>query len=605
MARTVEEIVELLRIRQLAQGPMLAKMREIKSAYEGDVIIPLPELDQANKPAVANLLNQGLDQMSMRVASVMPDVYYPPVRPGIEKSEKAARIRRLANIAWWNQNHMRVKMRRRSRWLVGYGAAPVVIRPDYKNEMPMWHLRDPLSTFPAPSIDLDDMTPPDCIFSFSRSYAWLKQNYPDEVNRLYRGPKPKGDDVYELVEYIDDEEIVLLCRGKQPAAEQLRQGESYETAVELERVPNRIGMCPVVIPGRIGLDRRMSQFEGMLGMYMLQARLAALEVIAVEKGVFPDTYLISRPNEIASFISGPYDGRTGLVNIIKGGDIREVQTNPGFQTNPTIDRLERGQRLTAGIPAEFGGESTTNVRTGRRGDSILSAVVNFPLQEAHELFSEALQQENKIAIAIVREYFDTPKSFYLAVKGHKGRVDYNPSQHFDSDVNFVTYSQAGVDLNNLIIGMGQRIGVGTMSKRSAQELDPLIEDAESEHDRVISEALEQAMLGAIQTQASDGTIAPIDVATIMRLVVSDRMELAEAVEEAQRLAQERQAASGPPGAPDGPAAMPGAPEAQVGLQAGPEGAAVPMDQVGPPPQSLQNLGQMLNSLRNTSSMPTV
>jgi hypothetical protein len=335
-------------------------------------------------------------------------------------------------------------------------------------------------------------------------------------------------------------------------------------------------------------------------MYMLQARLAALEVIAVEKGVFPDTYLVSRAGEIASFISGPYDGRTGLVNVIKGGDIKEVQTNPGFQTNPTIDRLERGQRLTAGIPAEFGGESTTNVRTGRRGDSILSAVIDFPIQEAHELFSEALQVENKIAIAIDKEYFDRPKSFYISIKGAKGRVDYTPSTHFDSDVNFVTYSQAGVDLNNLIIGTGQRIGVGTMSKRTAQELDPLIDDPESEHDRVVSEALEAAMLQSIQMQASQGGIQPVDLATIMSLVASDRMELADAIQEAQRRAQERQAASGPVGAPEGPVA-PESPEAQVGLGAGPEGAAQPS--VGPPPQSLQNLGQMLNSLRNTATMP--
>jgi hypothetical protein len=601
VSRSVEEIVELLRIRKLAQGEILNKMREIKSAYEGDVVIPLPELDEANKPAVANLLNQGLDQMSMRVASVMPDVFYPPTRPGIEKSEKAARIRRLANIGWWTTNHMRLKMRRRARWLVGYGAAPVSIRPDMKNEIPMWHLRDPLTTFPAPSVDLDDMSPPDCIFSFQRSLAWLRVNYPEECSRLYKGPEPRGDDNFELVEYVDREEMVLVVVGRRYPQFPTDADTIHEPYVQLERIPNRIDMCPVVIPGRIGLERRMSQFEGMLGMYMLQARLQALEVIAVEKGIFPDTYLVSRPGEIAAFISGPYDGRTGLVNVIKGGDIKDVAQAPGFQTNPTIDRLERGQRLSAGIPAEFGGESTTNVRTGRRGDSILSAVIDFPIQEAHELFSEALQQENKIAIAIDKEYFDKPKSFYLSIKGSKGRVDYTPSTHFDSDVNFVTYSQAGVDLNNLIIGTGQRIGVGTMSKRTAQELDPLIDDPESEHDRVVTEALEQAMLQSVQMQASQGAIAPVDLAIIMSLVQSDKMELADAIQEAQRRAQERQAASGPVGAPEGPV-PPDSPEAQVGLGAGPEGAAQPS--VGAPPQSLQNLGQMLNSLRNTASMPT-
>jgi hypothetical protein len=602
--RSVEDIVSLLRQRQLAQGVMLGKMREIKEAYEGDVVIPLPELDQANRPAVANLLNQGLDQMSMRVASVMPDVWYPPLKPGIDKSERTARTRRLANLAWWTQGHMRIKMRRRARWLVGYGAAPVVIRPDPDKEIPMWHLRDPLTTYPGPCLDPDDMSPPDCIFSFTRSLAWCQRMYPELIQRIHLGDKPRGDSNVALVEYIDGEEIVLLAIGKQKPEYSSDDIVARDPAVELEREPHDLGICPVVIPGRIGLDRRMSQFEGMLGMYMLQARLAALEVIAVEKGVFPDTYLISRPNEIASFISGPYDGRSGMVNIIKGGDIREVNTNPGFQTNPTIDRLERGQRLTAGIPAEFGGESTTNVRTGRRGDSILSAVIDFPIQEAHELFSEALQAENRIAIKVDKLYFDRQKSFYLSTSGAKGRVDYSPSTDFESDVNFVTYAQAGVDLNNLIIGTGQRIGVGTMSKRTAQELDPLIDDPEQEHDRVIAEALEAAMLQSIQMQASQGAIAPSDLAVIMDLVKSDKMELAKAVEEAQRRAQERQANAGPPGAPEGPVPA-GSPEAQVGLQAGPEGAAAPTEAVGPPPQSLQNLGQMLNSLRNSGTTPSI
>jgi hypothetical protein len=591
-------------MRQNAQGHILAKMREIKAAYEGDIVIPLPELDQANKPAVANLLNQGLDQMSMRVASVSPDVYYPPLKPGIDKSEKNARQRRLANLAWWSQNHMRIKMRRRARWLVGYGATPVVIRPDFKREIPMWHIRDPLTTFPASSLDPDDMCPPDCVFSFTRSLSWLKANYPEEMGRLNLGNTRKNDDAYELVEYIDEDDHVLIVRGRRDEHDSpYGSGPSGAPFVELERIPNRIGMCTVVVPGRIGLDRRMSQFEGMLGMYMLQARLTALEVIAVEKGIFPDTYLVSRPNEIASFISGPYDGRTGLVNVIKGGDIKDVTQNPGFQTNPTIDRLERSQRLTAGIPAEFGGESTTNVRTGRRGDAILSAVIDFPIQEAHDLLSEALQYENRLAIAVDKEYFDAPKSFYISIKGEKSnRVDYTPSQVFDSDVNFVTYAQAGVDLNNLIIGTGQRIGVGTMSKRTAQELDPLIDDPEAEHDRVVSEALEAAMLQGIQTQAAQGAIAPADLARIMQLVITDKEDLAGAIQIAQAEAQERQAASGPPGAPDGPV-EPGAPEAQVGLQGGPEGAGAPTEAVGAPPQSLQNLGQMLNSLRNSGRMP--
>ena len=75
------------------------------------------------------------------------------------------------------------------------------------------------------------------------------------------------------------------------------------------------------------------------------------------------------------------NGLTGEVGGLKGGTLRDSVVNPGFMTNPTIDRLERAQRLTAGIPAEFGGESGSNIRTGRRGEAVLSAVVDFPVQE--------------------------------------------------------------------------------------------------------------------------------------------------------------------------------------------------------------------------------
>jgi len=122
----------------------------------------------------------------------------------------------------------------------------------------------------------------------------------------------------------------------------------------------------------------------------------------LKKGIFPDTYLVSRPGETGRFLDGPHDGRTGMVNVIAGGDIKEVVSSPGYLTNPTIDRLERNQRVTAGIPAEFGGEAGSNIRTGRRGDAVLSAVIDYPVAEAQETFGFALQEENEVAIELCK-----------------------------------------------------------------------------------------------------------------------------------------------------------------------------------------------------------
>lgn len=522
-------------------------MRELKSVYQGDVTIPLPELDKSERSGVANLIQTGLDQLSMRVASTPPDVWYPPDQPGQKRSETNSRLKRKATVGWWGTNKMRLLMRKRARWLIGYGCSPVMLRPDPEIDMPHWHPRDPLSTFPP--VGADNLHPTDCIFAQKRSLSWLQTTYPEATSRLYKGMKPKPDDMYDVLEYVDDNVWVLGIAGpNRQAWDKGRDG--LVPSVEIWRMPNRVGTCPVVIPERISLDYPQGQFQNAIGMYKWQARLMALEVISVERNVFPDTYLISRPNEVAAFVDGPFDGRTGKINIVKGGDVRDLVQQTPQATNVAIDRLERAQRLTGGMPAELGGESTSNIRTGRRGDSVLSAVIDFPVQEAQEIFQESLAEENKIAIAIDREYFDHPKAFYVNTKGAKGLVQYTPSETFTSDVNFVTFAHAGADSNQLTVALGQKLGTGQISRFTAMQLDPMIDDPEFEHDQIIKEAMEQAILAGIQQHVTDGTMPLIDAANIMKMVASNQKDLVDALIKAQADAQARQAAEAPPGAPE-------------------------------------------------------
>lgn len=570
--KTVEEIVSLYRERLTASGPVLQQMREVRRLANGEIVVPLSELDRTARSSVANLFVTGLDQMAMRVTSTQPAPYFPALREGQERSMQLARDRKRAMLSIWDQNRMAQKDRRRARNFFAYASAPVFLKPNFDKRLVEWHLRNPLDTFASPVVDESNPVPDNVIFTYSRSYEWIMRNY-GFLNGLLRVGNPASDDLFTVLEYVDDVEVVMVVLGyekdRDPLSGSLFMGRP---AVELSRVPNRCGMPLVVIPSRITLDKPKGQFDGLLGMYYTRARLQALTEIAIERGIFPDEYLVARPGENPEVIQIA-DGKTGQLGVVKGGDIQQLQSQPGYKTDVALDRLERQERLEGAIPAEFGGESGTNIRTGRRGESILSATVDFRVQEAQDTLAAARVEEDKIAIHMERTYWgDSPKSFFIP--GMKGGIkDYTPNKLWETDFHYVAYSASGSDVNSLIVGLGQRLGTGLMSKESAREADPLIADPELEKDRIVAEGIESALLSSIQAQAADpnGPYQPDDLAFIAEQVQTNKMSLYEAIMAAQKRAQERQAT---------PAEM-GAPETMPGLATPGMGAEQPV--AGPPP----------------------
>ena len=588
--RTTEQILATYAERKKTWAPVMARRTELRDAYNGDLSVPLPELDRNERVAVANLISQGLDQIAMRVASVPPNVFSPALRDGVKVSEEKARKRRQAAMAWMEFNELDIKNYRRARRLLGYAAAPTLILPNPEKQIPMWLPSDPLGTYPAAMSDPDDMNPTDCISVFTRSLGYLRERYPEQARRIRTGPNPSPDAEYEILRYVDYEQVCMVLVGKKQNPYSTDAGEE---AVLLETIPNRAGCCLAVVPQRITLDRPQSQFDQMIGLYMQQAMLMALEVIAVKKGVLPTTVIESFPNAPGTpeLLTGDeiHPGWSGMVNIIKNGTVRELVSNPGYQTFPTIDRLERAQRLTGGVPSEFGGESGTNIRTGRRGDAVISATVDFTVQENQRLLARAQQHELAKAAKVDKAWFDTPKSFYVSWRGAKGQIDYTPSDIFeDGSQLLVSYSHAGSDSQGLTIGIGQLVGTGLMSTRSGQEMHPWIEDAEKEHDRGVAESIERAVLASFEARCQlppdQGGIHPKDAARVMQLVREDKLDIADAIIKVDEEASERESSTVAPAEPGSPEAMPGiASGGEAGIQA--------------PMPDLQGLNGLLMSLR--------
>ena len=604
--KAAAQIVTMYQERRRERGGLFGRMEEIRRHYNGDIIVPLPELDEMEKPAIPNLIAQGIDQFAMRVASVMPDVSYMPVRPGIQVSENKARDRRLANLGWWDMNKMSTKLRRRARHLTAYGMSAVTISPvslyhDDKRNMPHWRVRNPLSTFPATMLDPDSMEPADCIFTDRRPLGWLKQNYPQQMSILYRGTK--GDsDMFEVLEYMDGNETVLIAVGaERPKADaySVESGKGTASHIILERIPNRAEISPIVIAGRITLDRLQGQFDQMLGTYQRMAKLDALDMIARFRNVFPDEWVVSTSNSPSSpRIIQEANGKEGIRGVIDKGQMQVTHLQPGSTTGEALDRMERSQRLTGGIPAEFGGESPTNVRTARRGEMVMSNTVDMPIQEYQEIFANSLEAENRRAIKIMKAYYgNKPSMFFMGTDGKVAHPDYTPNDAFETDMNYVKYSMPGSDVNGMVIAIGQRVGTGIMSTQTAREMDPAIEDPIRERDQVEVESLRRAMLAGLEQQATQGTLDPSVIAEIALAKAERHVTLESAVKKIHEEMQKKQAdqANQQAQMQQQGGQQQATPEMQPGLAgAAAQQAAAP---VPPPMAGVQDLSSMLGALR--------
>ena len=123
----------------------------------------------------------------------------------------------------------------------------------------------------------------------------------------------------------------------------------------------------------------------------------------------------------------------------------------------------------------------------------------------------------------------------------------------------------------------------------------MIEDPETEEDRIVGEKLMDAWLSSVQTAAAapDGPYTPTQIARLMEFIISNKMSPPEAVAKLQEEVQAQQAEQAQMAPAD---AM--APEAMPGI----DGAGPPRIQEGGPSQG--NLRSLLSSLHTTEmAMP--
>ena len=590
--RSWEEIRELSIELQKRRTYVIQYMQDIKRHYEADWVVPLPDVE--NEPDLAqftpSLITDTIDSLGMRAASINPVTFCPPTGMSKTANARALKRRKIINATYHDQ-HWKVKRRRYYRHLCAYDTAALFVEPDFQTGRVRLNVRDPLYTYPEPT-SADLVQPPNYVAFITRHPGGtLRARYP-AVREENGGPIAAMEETeeWDLLEWVDHDQIAfgLLgpreMEGKHIAFGYRSDGDlGTGPWMMLGRSINKAGVCLAVTPQEVSLHTVGTRLNALLGNVEMQGRLMAMEVMAQQKAIFPDMFVISNPAETPRILNGQWeDGRTGKMNMLQGvGQVGQISQTPDMRNQAMIDRLERNTRVSSGLNPQMGGESFGSLRTGRALDAMMASSVDPRIQELHEVTEAWMPAVNSAILATYKGYFERQKyEVFSGWPGDKGMVSFTPGEDIENYENTVEYSVPGADTIQQTQVLGSLLGAKVISTETFQHEHPWIDDAEQERDRILQEDLFKAMVAGVQEQIASGQM-PISIVAKLYEKVRNGMDLAEAMTEIDEEIRQQQAE-----AQAAQAEAPPDPMAQLGLAAGPAAAApgaVPPGAGGAPP----------------------
>jgi hypothetical protein len=614
MSKSFDEIISLMRQRRTADAFLIQAMVENRDRYNGGVVVPMPDVSSipvANRPG-PNFFQEAVDGHARLANSVQAKIECPVKNPGSNRSEELASLRQGFLYGNWYESQLELKLGRAYRHLAAYGTQAMIVLPDEVLGRPDIQIRDPLTAYPelrAP----DDIRPPlDCGFLFARSAQWLTEHYPDKVPHFLSGIVDKGwDTLWDVVEWIDEDDIVIGVMGPRFPAYSYADARPYGyNALELGRWPNKAGMVPVVAPRRATLDMIMGQLTAMINYSDLYGRMLSLELVATEKAIFPDLAILSRTGDVPILVGGTWkDGRTGDVNLITNAAVEVIGKEPGPGTIPVLQMIDNHIRGGTGANAMMSG-GNSGMRTGAGVDALGDFAINPMVAESQAIMARTLVEVNKAVIAVAKGYFGS-KTFTmpLGMSGSSKTVSVKPDRDLDSDVNVVYYEAPGADVNRFAVALTQLNATGIISRHTARQKHPMVDDADEEEQFVALEKLSDATMAAAANEIAQGspTMSTAVVARTAELVASG-LPMYKAFLQSQAEAASQAPAPGTPGGPtpsgpDGQPLSPSMAQMLAAQGAGPD--APPGGPIAAANPSLMNLRHVLQGVNESISPQAV
>ena len=272
----------------------------------------------------------------------------------------------------------------------------------------------------------------------------------------------------------------------------------------LDFIPNVLSTPPFVFMKKVSFDELKGQYDHVIGLMAMMAKINIMSAIAMEDSVFTET------NISGELESGQYrKGRFAVNYLSPGTQVSKPSNNIPYQLFQQIDRLERQLRMVGGYPVTDDSQSPNSFVTGA-GLSELNSTMSLMINEYREIIKHGLidMDAKRLELDVVLSYQQgitkKPMAGYYA--GAAFSENYQPLK--DIGGNFTTRRiygvMAGFDEPQKIVTGLQLLQAGVIDVETLQDNIDGLENIAKVQERIRKNKAEGVLFDSILARSAQG-----------------------------------------------------------------------------------------------------
>ena len=527
------------------------------------------ETSDADLLPAPNMLQSGIDRLAQKISGV------PQVRVDIlnhytsdRAKVRAEKVERIVTSYDENQN-LNLQLAQVARWLPVYGyAAWIITTKTDKNGYvyPTAELRDPYATFPGnfgpdqeprelavlrrvpryklaqiyPEFAKEILNPDESENQQEAAFGagGLGQTYENEKQNNWEDNTGQG---VRIIEYYDLGGTYIIFPEKN---------------MILDFIPNFLSTPPFIFMKRVSFDELKGQYDHVIGLMAMMAKINIMSAIAMEDSVFTET------NISGELESGQYrKGRFAINYLAPGTQVSKPQNNIPYQLFQQVDRLERQLRMVGGYPVTDDSQSPNSFVTGA-GLNELNSTMSLMINEYREIIRHGLQKmdEKRLELDVLLgmqfpELNKKPIQGFYA--GTAFSENYSPIKDIGGDYRTrrIYGVMAGFDEPQKIVTGLQLLQAGVIDVETLQDNIDGLENIAKVQERIRKNKAENVLFESVLARSAQGDPAatmaviaiyeyPSEMTDILRMFYTPQ-EPQMSPEEEQMIQQQQMAMQGP------------------------------------------------------------